>query len=177
MQTCNSKIPSSIMALTFALALSGCAATGGPGGTGTGGTTSAEPEVFQSHFSRLTKFGNFDVSNPRLAEGGPDGEYAVVETHGALTLDIGSGLSFYDGTGEDIHVETDPDREATYTVHVSHASSGDEQWTEIGRGYGGSGAFDFHGHTDGPADFLQIRNEGTSPLYLDGATARYVRHD
>lgn len=166
----------SFAAFVIAAAVSGCTATGGINGTGSGATANPEPEVFRSHFSRTTKFGNYDVNNPRQAEGQPDDQYAVVETHGSLTLDVGSGLSFYNGSGTDVYIDMHPDKEVNYTVHVSHATAGDREWIEVGRGYG-SEEFDFHTHTDGPEDYIQIRNEGPDPLYIDAAEARYVRRD
>lgn len=170
----NMQVP--IITLAAALVLSGCAATGGLNGSGSASTGNTAPKEFPAHFSRTTTFGNFDVNNPRLAEGQPDGQYAVVETHGSLTLDIGSGLSFLNGSGNDVFVTTEPDRNANYTVHVSHAEQGDQDWTEIGRGYGTEG-FDFHSHDAGYSDYVQIRNEGSEPLYLDGVKATYVRRD
>jgi len=167
-----------IGALAGAVALSGCAATGGLVGAGSNGglNGSTEPQEFPAYFSTITPTGNYDVNNPRLAEGTPDDKYAVVEPHGALTLDIGHDLTYYDGTGTDLFVQAHPQREANYTVHVRHAGQAEDQWTEIDRGYG-SGEYDFHGHEAGYADFLQLRNEGTQAMYIDGIKARYVRRD
>lgn len=172
--------PTQITALAAAFALSGCAATGGfdSGGSAGGGTgsSSTEPQVFPAYFATVTPTGNYDVNNPRLAEGKPDGQYAVVEPHGALTLDIGHNLTYYDGQGNDLFVRTHQEREANYTIHVQHAGRGNDQWTEVDRGYG-SGEYNLKSHQADYADFVQFRNEGTQPLYIDAVKARYVRRD
>lgn len=136
------------------------------------------PKPYPAYFKSLTTFGVYDVNNPRMAEGPHDGQTAVVETHGSLTLDIGHDLSFYSTGTPDITIYMPDNRPANYTVHVRHATHGKENWTEIGRGHGGGTAnFDMDPYYSGAADYIQIRNEGTEPLYIDAVKASSVRHD
>ena len=157
-----------VMAL---LVLAGCGKTMGPPGTDSPGY-----KEFTAYFENITPFGNYDVSNSLLATGEPDDQYAIVETHGSITFDIGQGRSFHSSTGPDLYIYMPADRPANYTVHVRHESHGEENWIEIGRGRGPE-EFDFYSHYTGPANFLQIRNEGTSTLYIDAIKAMHVKLD
>jgi len=166
----NASIAVTICAVSL-LVLAGCGQM-----RGTSHTNDTAPRQFPSYFKQLTTFGNYDVSNPRLAEGPKDDQFTIVDTHGSVTLDIGQGLSFYSTGGPDITVYMPNDRPANYTVHVRHARHEEANWTEIGRGRG-PGDFDLDPYYSGAADFLQIRNEGTEPLYIDAVRALNVRHD
>lgn len=105
------------------------------------------------------------------ALGAPDGRTAVIAPGGSLAVAWADG-PFYNDHGPDVRVDGPIGHRLAYVIFARNGP--EEPWTRFDinrKGFpDGTAAHDFGHHGLARAQQIMLRNEGTSPLYIDAVT-------
>lgn len=115
-----------------------------------------------------------ETTDAANALGAPDGRIAVIAPGGSLAVAWTDG-PFYNGHGPDIRVHGPLGHRVPYIIFAR--TGPDDAWERFDvnrKGFSdGTAAHDFGHHGITRAQRIMIRNEGTSPLYLDALMPLY----
>lgn len=115
-----------------------------------------------------------ETTDAANALGAPDGRIAIVASGGSLALAAADG-QFYNGHGPDVRVHGPLGHRAPYIILAR--SGPEDAWAQFDvnrKGFSdGTASHDFGHHGITHAQQIMIRNDGTSPLYVDAITPLY----
>jgi hypothetical protein len=118
----------------------------------------ADNSYFRSYETGLTT----KTQNPERATGAPDGQFAIVQPKGKITLQTRE--AFADVEGEDFEIIGQPTNKARYRVSVWDLD--ENKWQQIGYGVG-QGKHDMGHHLVKRSNQIQIENISADPLLID----------